>query len=789
MVIFFARVTLLILLPGFISGSSISSASEFVFPTQEQIMGDLNGEQKYKLIQNQTGVLRIPAGFYLVWNNDGVLEIQAAGDIVFEMGSGLTYGGKGGGLILKAYNNEWDKKRNRQKVEAGSVLFEENSLIDFSQSQESALSIFYRPNADAGKHKYECPRDFSTYIRLPASKEDVYFRNFMLVENETDLTHICRYQGSYALGRSLKVTQNDHKKGESFEGIFSFNGYSLAQEGWVDFQKFTGSMLQLFFSEALHQKTISNQPPYNEGSQEKKLIVAATLGNNEIFDEYFGCYGIIDIRGRTPIHLAAMSGHRDFLEKLKEKSRNSIFLESFLGLINTVDFEGNTPLDLAALEGQPVTVIWLVEFLKSKSYPVDGLITKVRDRLSNKTLELSQRYLEDRESIPSFEQEIASLNIRYTQVLNYLRELNDNPYPLGRHYIGYPIAQRGLEAEYSYARYSNLRFFSYIFSQSSATLRLPGTSRTASFNNYFSQLYSTLAPSSPREVNLTGVPSRSRIILFNNIAVSKIAKYKDSSLKSKAYEEKRRASEEDENEKISFEDRFPITYKLQKQFISVLNNPTSNQSGNVYLRDVPSYDETEIPAQIQEIVEKFPYNQGNQMIAHLMRHSRLSGNPITTDLLGDYGYTEVLETEDFNFLNQLSLLLDFEVSRKLQEESSYFPIGIICARAFTLIEKGYLTWRQFLTKGNDYHIFTDKVKYSGDRINAMHKINALFHQRINKRNCISVSKEIIREWQEKRPYSLIITRAEEMHQELLEQYGGGYESEGEEYPDTLIKTS
>lgn len=780
MKVFFLRLALIVCLFGTISLDSFSSASDFAFPTQEQIMNDLNGKQKYRLTQNQTGTLRIPAGFQLAWSNDSVLEIKAAGDIIFEGGSVLTYAGKGGGLILRAYYNI-----NKDIVTAGKVLFEEDSLIDFSESQESALSIFYRPDADIEKHKYECPQDFSAYVRLPVCRDTAYFQNFMLVENEVDLNNICRYQGCYALARNLNVKQSDNKRGESFKGIFSFNDFTLAQLGWIDYSKFSSSMPQLFFSKTLHRKTIGNQPPYNEESQERKLILAATIGNNEIFEEYVRYYGIIDIRGRTPIHLAAIDGHRDFLEKLNEKTRFSGFPESFFGFLDAIDFEGNTPLDLAALEGQPETVVWLVQLLKAKSYPVDVLITKVRDRLSNKTLELSQRYSEDRESIPNFEKEIESLNIRYTQVLNYLSELNDNPYPFGKYYIGYPILQRGLDTEYSYAMYANLRFFSYNFSQATSTLRSPGTSRTVHFNNYFLQLYSQLNSTLLREVNLTGIPSRSRIILFNNIAVSKIAKYWNDSSKLGAYEEKRKDWEDDGEETTYFEDRFPITYKLQDQNILVLNNPTSGQPGNIYLCGVPSYEETEIPAQIQRIVEKFPNNQGNQKIAYLMRQSRLSGNPIT---VGDYGHAEVLGPEDTSFLNQLSLLLDFEVSRKLQENPNYFPIGVVCARAFTLIEKGYLTWKQFLTKKNEYHIFTDKVKYSGDRINAMHNITTLFHLRISKRNGI-VSKEIIREWQEKRPYSSIVARAEEMHRELLEEYGGGYESEGEEYPDAFIKTS
>jgi hypothetical protein len=61
------------------------------------------------------------------------------------------------------------------------------------------------------------------------------------------------------------------------------------------------------------------------------------------------------------------------------------------------------------------------------------------------------------------------------------------------------------------------------------------------------------------------------------------------------------------------------------------------------------------------------------------------------------------------------------------------------------------------------------------RRRALDTINAQF----NLRNLLQ--KLSFGEWQRIHPIGLVISTREGMHQELLEVYGGGYESDGDEY--------
>ena len=79
-----------------------------------------------------------------------------------------------------------------------------------------------------------------------------------------------------------------------------------------------------------------------------------------------------------------------------------------------------------------------------------------------------------------------------------------------------------------------------------------------------------------------------------------------------------------------------------------------------------------------------------------------------------------------------------------------------------------------MTKENPYHLFS-----GNRREEAIYAISDLFHQKINKRQ--KASEVSLQSWKERRAYGQIIASEEEMHQELLEQFGGGYESEGEDY--------
>lgn len=736
----------------------IISLSSFLY-TAEEVTNSLNamglndntvGVDKFVsknghfLYRNTEGDVVIPKTFALTWDGDEVYEIQAAGNIVFRDGARIAYTGSGGGLILRAYYYGYD-----ENFSAGTLIFEEGSQpIDFSASSNSAISIFYRPSANSG-HKYANPTDFSSYIQIPEdprARNSMYFEAFMLVENKPDLDQACSYSGCFALGKNIDIAESDNKKGEGFKGVLSFNSCSFNQSGWVDYNRFTSSMQKLYFGNSLYRVTIYSSPPYVDTN--KILLDAAQTGNMLALGEQYiyDCRLISGSTRRNLIHIAAENGYLDFLKKAKEN------IDDFLSLAMTSDDSKCTALDLAAFGGHLESVAWFVGFLKDISYPVDDLKMQVQEHLSRLTLDLSQRYLANNGDIPYFEQQLTNITLRYTHIINYLNGLYDVPVTFGKYWLGYPIARVGFEEEYRYAQYTNQRFF----------VRGVGTTKTCNFLERFKEQYKQLSASS---FGLEGIPARSRIILFANIGKKKIKKKQD--------------TDRFENRK----DKFPTRYRVQQDpavTIAVENNPTDDQAGNVYLRDIPRYNPGEIPATVNQIISRFSYH-GNQKIAVLMRQSRLLGMPITTEHLLEQGYEGIAPHADVEFLNKLSLLLDFEVSRRLPEQQIELPIGVSCARAFTLIEKGYLTWDQFLTKENPYHLFSDRdgeVKIIG-RVKAIRAINDLFYQKITKRQ--KASEVAIQSWKDRRAYGQVIATAEEMHQELLEQYGGGYESEGDDY--------
>lgn len=707
---------------------------------------------------NTKGDVIIPETFNPTWSGDEVYEIQAAGNIVFHPNARIVYTGSGGGLILRAYYTKNKYQYSGKNISAGTLIFAEGSQpIDFSLSSNSAVSIFYRPFANRS-HKYQNPTDFSPYIKLPEDlkvRDSIYLQAFMLVEDKNDFCQISRFEGNYALGQILEIDQRDQSSRLALRpnSILNMNNFNWDNKWNVDGQDFDLFVLGESFSRGL-----KCSPPYLD--YEKTLLDAAQTGDMSALEGrwFYDCRIIEGSTRRKLLHLAAAKGHLLFLQEVQKnivgrcgvKSEN---LRYFLYLATASDKWGNTALDLAALGGHIRTVSCLVELMKDNPYPVHDLIAKVRKHLSNQTVELSQRYLENNQSVPDFERKLTDLTLVYTQIINYLNGLYDVPYRFDKYWLGYPISIQGFEQEYRYAQYTNQRFF----------MRAVGTTKTYRFLESFKTDYERPSVSS---FGLEGIPARSRIILFRNITDIKrknqvnAVRFKDG------------------------KDQFPIGYRVQRDpaiTVSVRNDPTQNQPGNVYLVDVPRYDPEEIPARVNQIIEQFPSNHGNQKIALLMRQSRLLGEPMTIEHLLEQGYEGSTLQEDATFLNKLGLLLNFEVSRRLPEQQIELPIGVSCARAFTLIEKGYLTWGQFLTKENPYHLFSDK---SGKekikcRAEAIYAISDLFHQKINKRQ--KAAEVSLQSWKKRRDYGQIIASEEEMHQELLEQFGGGYESEGEDY--------
>ncbi len=678
---------------------------------------------------NTKGDVFLPETFNLTWSGDEVYEIQAAGNIVFHPNARIVYTGSGGGLILRPYYTKNRYQYSGKNILAGTLIFAEGSQsIDFSQSSNSSISIFYRPSAN-GSHKYQNPTDFFPHVRFPEDprvRDSIYLQAFMLVEDKNDFCQISRFEGNYALGQTMPIDQRNESDRLVLQpnSVFNMNKFDWDKKGGQnpDFDLF---VLGESFSRGLR-----SSPPYL--GFEKTLMDAAQTGDMSVLGgRWFYDCRIIDgsTRGNL-MHIAAKRGHTHFLKKTHENivGRSGLIIDNwhfFLHLVTASDKEGNTVLDLAAFGEHFGAINWLVGILKDRAN-VSAVIEKVRAAVQTDVDGVSE------------------LRQKHERVINYLHGLYDTQ-RFGKYWLGYPIARVGFEEEYRYAQYTNQRFF----------MKEVGTTKTYSFLESFKVDYVRPSISS---FGLEGIPARSRIILFRNIADIK------------------RANQGNAVRFKGGEDQFPIKYRVQQDpaiSVSVRNDPTQKQPGNVYLVGLPRYDPEKIPANINQIVERFPDNQGNQKVAFLLRQSRLLGMPITIEHLLDQRYEGDHPQDDVVFLNKLGLLLDFEVSRRLPEQPT-LPIGISSARAFTLIEKGYLTWGQFLTKENPYHLFS-----GNRREEAIYTISDLFHQKINKRQkAVEVS---LQTWKERRAYGQIIASEEEMHQELLEQFGGGYESEGEDY--------
>ena len=127
----------------------------------------------------------------------------------------------------------------------------------------------------------------------------------------------------------------------------------------------------------------------------------------------------------------------------------------------------------------------------------------------------------------------------------------------------------------------------------------------------------------------------------------------------------------------------------------------------------------------------------------------------------------------------------FRLVKGSQSAWDCLPIPGANARAFLLQRRGVLSLQDLLDKTSPYHPYSD-TEGSSQREKAIKGINERFHEvAVERENpydeeatCISSS---IAQWKELHPIGRIIKTPEGLHQEFLEEYGGGYESSGEDY--------
>ena len=114
-----------------------------------------------------------------------------------------------------------------------------------------------------------------------------------------------------------------------------------------------------------------------------------------------------------------------------------------------------------------------------------------------------------------------------------------------------------------------------------------------------------------------------------------------------------------------------------------------------------------------------------------------------------------------------------------QDKDHKLPLAIIQARALKLIIAGYLTLEEVFSSNAPYGIFTGSNigRWDGQEelIEKIDKINSLYHKAILER-----SDGYIQFFKAK-PQAQITATYENLHQELLNTFGGQDDSDGEEY--------
>lgn len=720
--------------------------------------------------------ITIDSAARLAWNGKGILEIKAKGNIIFKEGASISNQGKGG---LKLVSRE------------GTIQFESpEPQVDFENS-EGAISIFYNPRG-ADHEKYTNPMDFRSHVRIDLRK--AFYGAFMLIHNLEDLKNIrTNPQGNYSLNYYLpEISFREFKRMDvPFKGTFNFNGIGFSSRTYYDsyydhkkqcrvgsFNKHPCIISHIFencLEEDWGENTFYLSPPLDE--DESRLLTSLELSDEEAIrqsiEKIFPWGTDLSAAGKltffegaeknTPLHIAAERGLVGSLKLMLSKIFEPYKLEHSspylrrnpFSLLGRKNADGFRPVDLAVRQGHIKAAGEIISYYHR--YNMHFLLG--RDLLVSSVRQQEESPLEN-----------------FAGMLALLDGFQDVPLRFGRLLEGFPINEQAKQEEYSRQLQVGWRFF----------FRLPGTMRTQQIFREFVNKYNSQDRSFP-EFNLEGLSSRSRIILLQAITNHKLQTYcsQNPALK-QAYWLDREERIDDENTYIQSVDRFPVIYKFGGLTHTVTNMPTTHKPGFSHYQNIGKYED--ICRELMEIEKSI----SPEKIAKLSRHSRLSGKSITPQKLIDKGY-EVREggnpKEDADYINKINFLLDLEnVFRLVKGSQSAWdclPIPGANARVFSLQRRGVLSLQDLLNKTSPYHPYSD-TEGSSQREKAIKGINERFHEvAVERENpydeeatCISSS---IAQWKELHPIGRIIKTPEGLHQEFLEEYGGGYESSGEDY--------
>lgn len=723
---------------------------------------------------------------HLTWEGKGILEIEALKDIIFKEGALISNHGKGG---LRLVSRE------------GTIQFASpEPQIDFENS-EGALSIFYNP-IGTDEEKYKHPKDFKSHIKIDPLK--VFYRAFMFIHNDTDLENMeANPHESYALSCDLgEIFFRDLKRmSRPFAGTFNFNGIRFLSktycDGYRDHKRnafvrtfvphpcIVSHVFEQCLEEDWGENTFYLAPPLDK--DRSRLLTSLDYGDEEtaieLIEKMFHWSSDLSAVGKlvffegtgqnTPLHIAAEKGLTKSLQVMLSKvfahflsehrirhgsdtiycspdDYNKYLQRGPFSLLGRKNADGFRVIDLAVRQGHIETAGEIISHYhryNMHSFLGKGLLIDFVRQQEESPLE------------------------SFTEMMALLENFQEPPLRFDGLLEGFPITEQAREAEYRRQLRVGWRFF----------MRPPGTTRTCQIFGDFTVRYQPGATPFPI-FNLEGISSRSRIILLQAITNHKLQTYisQNPALK-QAYWLDTEERIDDEKTYIQSVDRFPVAYKFGGLTHTIKNMPTTHKPGYAYYHEIGKYEG--ICQILTEIEKSIP----SQKIAKLSHRSRISGKSITTQKLKTKGYVDREggnPQEDAAYLNRINFLLDLEIACRLVNRSpslyDLLPVSGANARAFFLQRKGLLSLADLLNKASPYHPYSD-TEGSSQRERAIKGINDKSHETANEGG-IHYDEAITR-WQKLHPIGLIIKTSEGLHQELLEEFGGDYESSGEEYPE------
>lgn len=236
------------------------------------------------------------------------------------------------------------------------------------------------------------------------------------------------------------------------------------------------------------------------------------------------------------------------------------------------------------------------------------------------------------------------------------------------------------------------------------------------------------------------------------------------------------------HQKYSFDEcvqigNFSLTYQQRV-------NCHKNHLGDFYMRELGTY--CSVYRQLEKITDdpdKEKRQNNEKRLAECMLAFCKSGMPVDLSAIKEINPNNCDFSEDdvlkINRIFYHCFVKEIASWMLPQDENHKLPLAIIQARALKLIIAGYLTLEEVFSSNAPYGIFTGSNigRWDGQEelIEKIDKINSLYHKAILER-----SDGYIQFFKAK-PQAQIIATYENLHQELLDTFGGQDDSDNEEY--------